>query len=108
MSVANILLMSLAEVFGDFKYKDFARGGGTGNLVAGSAGYIAVIYFLIKSLKQGNILYVNGMWDGASALIESVAAYLILGEKLNTPNQYIGLLFIIMGLFIVKSGGISK
>ena len=108
MSVANILLMSLAEVFGDFKYKDFARVGGTGNLVAGSAGYIAVIYFLIKSLKQGNILYVNGMWDGASALIESVAAYLILGEKLNTPNQYIGLLFIIMGLFIVKSGGISK
>jgi len=108
MSVANILLMSLAEVFGDFKYKDFARVGGTGNLVAGSAGYIAVIYFLIKSLKQGNILYVNGMWDGASALIESVAAYLILGEKLNTPNQYIGLLFIIMGLFIVKSGGISR
>ena len=98
----------MAEILGDFKYKDFARVGGTGNFVAGSAGYIAVIYFLIKSLKQGNILYVNGMWDGASALLESVAAYLILGEKLNKPNQYIGLAFIIFGIFILKSGGISK
>jgi len=108
MSVSNILLMSMAEIFGDFKYKDFARVGGPGNFLAGSAGYIAVIYFLIKCLKTGNVLYVNGMWDGASALLESIAAYLILGEKLNKPNQYIGLLFIIFGLFILKSGGISK
>ena len=48
MSVSNILLMSMAEIFGDFKYKDFARVGGPGNFLAGSAGYIAVIYFLIK------------------------------------------------------------
>ena len=100
--------MSLAEIFGDFKYKAFARSGGAGNFAAGSAGYIAIVYFLIKSLKQGNILYVNGMWDGVSALLESVAAYLILGERLNTPSQYLGLGFIIVGLFILHSGGISK
>ena len=108
MSFTSILLMSMAEVFGDFKYKDFAREGGTGNFIAGSAGYIAVIYFLIKCLKTGNVMYVNGMWDGASALIESITAYLILGEKLNTPSQYAGLGFIIIGLFVLKSGGISK
>jgi multidrug transporter EmrE-like cation transporter len=108
MSASNLILMSIAEIFGDFKYKAFARTGGAVNLAAGSAGYIAVIYFLVKSLKQGNILYVNGMWDGMSALLESVAAYLILGEKLNTPRQYIGLGFIIFGIFILHSGGISK
>jgi multidrug transporter EmrE-like cation transporter len=108
MSASNVILMSLAEIFGDFKYKAFARSGGAGNFAAGSAGYIAIVYFLIKSLKQGNILYVNGMWDGVSALLESVAAYLILGERLNTPSQYLGLGFIIVGLFILHSGGISK
>jgi multidrug transporter EmrE-like cation transporter len=48
------------------------------------------------------------MWDGVSALLESVAAYLILGEKLNKPYQYIGLGVIILGIFILHSGGISK
>ena len=108
MSAANIILMSLAEIFGDFKYKDFARVGGTENFVAGSAGYIAVIYFLIKSFREGNVIYVNGMWDGVSCLLEACAAYLILGERLNKPSQYIGLGFIIMGIFILKSGGISR
>lgn len=98
----------MAEIFGDMKYKAFARTGGIDNFAAGTAGYIAVIYFLIRSLRQGNILYVNGMWDGMSALLESVAAYLILGEKLNTPNQYFGLGFIILGIFILHSGGISR
>lgn len=108
MSVANIALMSIAEIFGDFKYKAFARTGGAGNFAAGSAGYIVVIYLLIKSLREGNVMYVNGMWDGISCLLEATAAYLILGERLNTPKQYIGLGFIIVGLFILHSGGISK
>jgi hypothetical protein len=48
------------------------------------------------------------MWDGVSALLEGLAAYLILGEKLNTRSQYMGLLLIIIGIFILRSGGISK
>ena len=108
MSFSGLLVISIAEIFGDFSYKDFARHGKPLDFAKGSAGYLAVVYFLIKLLKSGNVLYVNGMWDGVSALLESIAAYLILGEKLNTPSQYFGLLFIIIGIFILHSGGISK
>ena len=51
----------------------------------------------------GNLLYVNGMWDGTSALIGSVAAYLILGERLQGPVQYAGLVVIIAGIFMLHA-----
>jgi len=103
MSVKNIILLSFAEVFGDFGYKAFARTGTKASFAQGSLGYVAVIYFLIKSLKEGNVLYVNGMWDGISAIIESVAAYLILGERLNRPSEYAGLVFIIAGILMLHA-----
>jgi len=99
----NIILMSFAEVFGDFGYKTFARTGTSASFAQGSLGYAAIIYFLIKSLRQGNILYVNGMWDGVSAVIESVAAYLILGERLARPSEYAGLILIIAGIFLLHA-----
>jgi len=102
----NIILMSISEVVGDFGFKGVARQGGINNWVAGIGGYIAVIYFLIKSLKAGNVMYVNGMWDGISAIIGTLAAFIILGERLNTPSQYMGLTLIIGGIFCLKAGGI--
>ena len=47
------------------------------------------------------------MWDGVSAVIETIAAYVLLGERLNTGYQYIGLCMLIAGLFILRRGGIS-
>jgi hypothetical protein len=41
--------------------------------------------------KTGNVLVVNGLWDGMSTIIESLAAYLILGNQLENPYQYFGL-----------------
>jgi multidrug transporter EmrE-like cation transporter len=46
------------------------------------------------------------MWDGFSAIIETIAAILIFGEKLNTMGQYLGLGLIIAGIFCLKNGGI--
>jgi len=106
MSTLNIFLLSFAEIFGDFKLKDYARNSLPQDLFLGIIGYVAVIYFLIKCLQTGNILYVNGMWDGTSAIIESIAAFIILGERLKTNRQYIGLIIIIVGLYLLKSGGI--
>jgi len=103
MSLRNIFLLSFAEVFGDFGYKAFARTGTKASFAQGSLGYVAVVYFLIKSLKQGNVLYVNGMWDGISAIIESVAAYIILGERLNRPSEYAGLALIIVGILMLHA-----
>ena len=108
MSTHSLVLLSIAEIFGDFGLKHFARTGLQSSLAAGSLGYVGVVYFLIQALKSGNVLYVNGMWDGMSALLESVAAYIILGERLNTPTQYVGLASIIIGLYMLSNGGIAK
>jgi len=36
-----------------------------------------------------------------SALLESGAAFLFLGERFETVQEYVGLFFIIMGLFLL-------
>ena len=72
-------------------------------LMATLAGYVGIVYFLIRSLRVGNVLYVNGMWDGVSAILESIAAYVLLGERLTTPMQYMGLVAIIGGIFMLHA-----
>lgn len=104
----NVLLLSFAEIFGDFQLKFFARSNKLSNLFGGVAGYIAIIYFLIKSLRQGNVLYVNGMWDGVSAALESIAAFVILGERLTNWHQYFGLSIIILGIFLMRIGPVPS
>ena len=108
MSLLDITALCIAEIFGDAQFKSFARGGRATNFAGGMAGYTGVIYFLIKSFKTGNILWVNGMWDGVSAIVESLFAYFILSERLNTPGQYWGLALVVVGLFMMHKGGIAK
>ena len=103
MSNFDIAALSIAEIFGDFGFKAFARTGTGLSFAQGSIGYIGIVYFLIRSLRVGNVLYVNGMWDGVSAVLESLAAYFILGERLNRPIEYIGLVAIIAGIFMLHA-----
>jgi len=103
MSTFDIAALSIAEIVGDFGYKAFARTGTAGSFAQGSLGYVGVIFFLIRSLRLGNVLYVNGMWDGVSAVLESIAAYFILGERLNRPIEYVGLVAIIAGIFMLHA-----
>ena len=107
MSLLNIFLVSIAGVIGDFGFKGVAREGGINSWVAGVVGYIGVIYFLIRCLKTGNVIYVSGMWNGVSSIIGATASFIILGERLNTPAQYMGLALILGGTFCLNSGGIS-
>jgi multidrug transporter EmrE-like cation transporter len=107
MSFFNVVFVSLFEIIGDFQLKFFARGGKLANLFGGLAGYSGVIYFLVAALKQGNVLFTNAMWDGMSGLLESLAAYIFLGERLNHWSQYVGLAMITMGLMVLKKGGVA-
>jgi LPXTG-motif cell wall-anchored protein len=107
MSIANIVMLSLFEILGDFQFKFFARQGKLANFGGGLVGYSGVIYFLIAALKQGNVLWVNGMWDGVSGVIESLAAFFILGERFNNWFQYLGLAMITTGLVLLRKGGIT-
>jgi len=98
----NLLALSIAEILGDFQLKFFARGHKLGNLFGGLAGYVGVIYFLIKSLTQGNVIFVNSMWDGISGIIEGIAAYVILGERMDKWYQYLGVVLVSLGLVLMK------
>lgn len=102
MGLYTIGLISISEIFGDFALKKYANDGGMKHLIYGIFGYIGVIFFLIASLKGSNVLTVNAAWDGISALIESLAAFVILGDRFSDPNQYIGLGLIVSGLFFLK------
>ena len=103
MSLLDVTAVSIAEIIGDFGFKGFARGAGIGAFTQGALGYVAVIYFLIRSLRVGNVLYVNGMWDGISAILESAVAFFIMGERLSNPVQYIGLVVVIVGIFMLRA-----
>ena len=99
-------MATLAEIVGDFGYKDFARRGTSKGFIQGSVGYVGVIFFLIQSLKTGNILYVNGMWDGISGILETLAAYFILGEKFVHPMQWVAVVIISFGLGMLRYFGV--
>ena len=102
MSFQQILTLSVVEIIGDFALKEFANKGGLLPLSIGVGGYIGVVYWLIVSLQDSNILLVNGAWDGISTIVESIAAYIFLGERFNSYIQYIGLVLIIIGVYLLK------
>jgi multidrug transporter EmrE-like cation transporter len=102
MNLQAIGLLSISEIFGDFALKRYADSGGLGNLGYGILGYIGVVFFLIQSLRNNSIIVVKASWDGISALIEYIVAYLILGERFTDMNQYIGIGLIVCGLFFLK------
>jgi hypothetical protein len=102
MSYVDIICITFAEIVGDFGYKEFANKGGIKPFAVGTVGYVGVIYFLIKSLQGSSVLLVNSAWDGISALVESLAAYILLGERFDDPYKYIGIVFISIGLFFLK------
>ena len=106
MTTLNVIAATLAEIVGDFGFKEFARQGTTKGFLQGSAGYVGVIFFLIQSLKTGNILFVNGMWDGISGILETLAAYFILGEKFVNPMQWVAVVIISIGLFMLRYYGV--
>ena len=98
----NVIFLSIVEIYGDFELEKYAHTNKVEHLATGSAGYIGVVYFLIKSLQQSNILYVNLMWDGVSALVNTIAAMTILGERFESIEHTIGGVLIIVGLILIK------
>jgi len=102
MSYFDLTALILTEIVGDFGYKEFADNGGIKNFLVGTTGYLGVIYFLIRSLQGSQVLLVNAAWDGLSALFESIAAMIVLGERFNDPWKYFGIVLIIIGLFFLK------
>lgn len=106
MAMLNVVGATLAEIIGDFGFKEFARQGTSKGFLQGSAGYVGVIFFLIQALKKGNILFINGAWDGISGILETLAAYFILGERFVNPMQWVAVIIISIGLFLLRYYGV--
>ena len=104
MGFVDILALSAIEVYGDFNLRWYAQTNAMTYLWQGLLGYVGVIYFLIRSLRADNVLYVNGLWDGLSGLIESIAAYVLLGDRLKSNQQYVGLIMTLAGVALMKMG----
>ena len=104
MAFSDIALVAAIEIFGDFQLRWYAQTNLLKHLVQGIAGYVAVVFFLIRSFRSDNVLYVNSVWDGLSSIIESVAAYYYLGDRLKSSQQYLGLVMTIAGVLLLKSG----
>ena len=101
----NIVLLATVEIYGDFNLRWFAQTNVPTYLLQGILGYAGVVFFLIRSLMSNNVLYVNGMWDGISGIIESAAAYYLLGDRLRNTQQYVGLIMTIAGVALMKLAG---
>ena len=101
-SMLLIVLLSITEVYGDFALRFYAQTNKVEWLAHGVVGYAGVVFLLIQALKSKNVLYVNGLWDGISGLIESAAAYYILGDRLEKTSEYVGILFVIVGIMLMK------
>ena len=99
-----VVLLSAVEIFADFELKWYAQTDKLAHLGWGVGGYVVVVILLIEALRHANVLMVNALWDGMSGLIESLAAYVILGDRLKSNQQYVGVLFIIAGVFLLKLG----
>jgi len=102
MSLPQIIGLSVVEIVGDVALKEYANGKGLLYLGIGIVGYIGVVTLLILSLQDSTILLVNNAWDGMSALIESVFAFVVLGERFENVYQYFGAILIFLGLFLLK------
>ena len=102
MSINELLLLSGVEIIGNFSYKQFANVGGIAPFIIGTISYIAVVALLIVSLQNSTVLMVNAGWDGISGLLESICAYVFLGERFANYLQYVGLALIIGGIYLLK------
>ena len=102
MSLPQVIGLSLVEIIGDYGLKQYANDKGLQFLGVGIIGYVSVLIFLVMSLQGSTILMVNSSWDGISTLLESIFAYVILGERFENYLQYVGMIFIIIGLYLLK------
>lgn len=102
MSLPQIIALSLTEIIGDTALKKYANNEGSYYLSLGVLGYIGVVVLLIINLQGSTLLMVNNAWDGTSSLLESIFAYIVLGERFDNYFQYLGVGSIIFGLYLLK------
>ena len=93
MTILNVLIMTLAELFGNAHLKWFAENGKHHHLGLGVVAWLAVLFFLVKALSQKSMMWTCVMWEAMIVLGGAVSAWLIFGEKFTHWVQWLGVLF---------------
>lgn len=93
MSVINVLALTIAELIGNSHLKWFAHHGKQHNLAWGLLAYLAVIFFLVESLKKETMMWTCIMWEAMIVIGGAITAYVLFGEKFTHWVQWLGILF---------------
>lgn len=101
-----IIIASLLEYLGDSNFKFYARNYENKFLVYGAMSYMVMIYVLIRILQHSNVMYMNLNWDAFSIVLETIFAYIVLGETLDNKYQFTGFIFIICGIILLNIGNV--
>jgi len=105
--LTEITTASLVEYVGDVSFKIYARLNSHWYLLLGIISYIILVYMLIHILKYSNVLQMNIQWDAMSVILESLLAYMLLGEVFSDPLQWFGFFLIVTGLIVMNLGKTS-
>jgi multidrug transporter EmrE-like cation transporter len=93
MTILNVLIMTLAELFGHAHLKWFAENGKHHHLGLVVVAWLEVLFFLVKALSQKSMMWTCVMWEAMIVLGGAVSAWLIFGEKFTHWVQWLGVLF---------------
>lgn len=98
----NVLAMVFIEIFADIQLRFYATSDKAIHLAAGILGYVGVLWYFVAALRIDNVLYVNALWDGFSHITESGFAYFVMGDRLQHPGEYVGLLMVLGGTYLMR------
>lgn len=97
-----VTAMVFIEIFADFQLRFYATTEKLIHLAAGLLGYAGVLYYFVQALRMDTVLYVNALWDGISHISESAFAYFVMGERLRNNPQYVGLIMVVAGTYLMR------
>jgi len=108
MSLVHVFAMSCAEIYGNTNLKLFTESNHHGHLMSGILGYVGVVFFLIKSLMSGGLMYVSVLWEAMITILGSLVAYFYLNERFEHWVQYLGIVLALLAAVLVHYGGKLK
>ena len=102
MSLPQIFALSAIEIVGDVSFKLFANDGGIVYLGIGALAYTVMMGVLVVALQNSSILLVNNGWDAMNTVLQSLVGYFLLGERFEYYTQYLGVVFVVIGMYLMK------
>ncbi len=102
-----MIFAALLEYMGDSNFKLYARSSDYNYLLYGTIAYIIMIYVIIEVLRNySNVMYMNGIWDALSIVLETLLAYIFLRETLDNNYQVLGFIFVVVGIILMNVGDV--